>query len=316
MADMEENIPTPTQDMDTGTATETEQKSEKRQWKPSEKGFEYFHEKKNVKLNKIHKLWTEVDMLQASEWKNLKSVSLLESCEYDLSERYKVYNKLVSEYSELVFRSEEDEVMREYEEFARDNQERKRLVEKAFKDIQERKQTLVETSSSHGSRFSVRSEISVIAKKQAKVEAARAKIKFSEQERDLLGEKFKVEEEEALTKIKTERRKAELNSSLSRLEHEKELAAAEAEVEVLKMVGSELERNEITDTLLPKQQENSEIRTNRYVNEHSQFTGHTNLNPSARPFDPHSMQDPSCLSFTSAQILYPSRTVTRTTCTC
>ncbi|XP_048747853.2 uncharacterized protein LOC125660050 [Ostrea edulis] len=235
MADMEENIPTPTQDMDTGTATETEQKSEKRQWKPSEKG------------------------------------------------------------------SEEDEVMREYEEFARDNQERKRLVEKAFKDIQERKQTLVETSSSHGSRFSVRSGISVIAKKQAKVEAARAKIKFSEQERDLLEEKFKVEEEEALTKIKTERRKAELNSSLSRLEHEKELAAAEAEVEVLKMVGSELERNEITDTLLPKQQENSEIRTNRYVNEHSQFTGHTNLNPSARPFDPHSMQDPSC----SQEFFYP-----------
>ncbi|XP_061166266.1 uncharacterized protein LOC133175165 [Saccostrea echinata] len=290
MANKEENIPTPKQDMDTGTTTETDHKSEKRQWKPSEKGLEYFKEKKNVKITKIHRLWTEVEILQTTDWKDFKSISLLESFEFDLSEKYRVYSKLVSEYDEFVFRSEEDEAMQEYEEFTRDNQERKRRVEKAFKEIQERKQYLMETSSSHGSRLSARSGISVIAKKQAKVEAAKAKIKFSEQERDLLEEKFKVEEEEALTKIKTERRKAELTSSLSRLEHEKELAAAEAEVEALKTAGSELDRNEVSDILLPKQQENSEIRTNRYVNEHS---GYTNLNPSARPFDPHSMRDPS-----------------------
>jgi hypothetical protein len=49
------------------------------------------------------------------------------------------------------------------------------------------------------------------------------------------------------------------------LEHKKELAVAEAEGEALQMVGSVLEKNEMSDTLLPKPQKTSEVRTSRYV---------------------------------------------------
>ena len=40
-----EETPTPKQELDTGTTTEQQQATGKRQWKPSEKGLEYFNEK-------------------------------------------------------------------------------------------------------------------------------------------------------------------------------------------------------------------------------------------------------------------------------
>ena len=40
------------------------------------------------------------------------------------------------------------------------------------------------------------SGVSVIARKQAKVEAARAKIKFSEQERNIMKQKIKLDEDD------------------------------------------------------------------------------------------------------------------------
>ena len=57
------------------------------------------------------------------------------------------------------------------------------MDERALQEINETKQVLMEMSSSRSSSASMKSEVSVIARKQAKVEAASAKIKFSEHER-------------------------------------------------------------------------------------------------------------------------------------
>ena len=72
-----EETPTPKQELDTGTTTEQQQATGKRQWKPSEKGLEYFKEKKNLKSNKMRKIWAETEMLLDCKWNEFKSLSLL-----------------------------------------------------------------------------------------------------------------------------------------------------------------------------------------------------------------------------------------------
>ena len=260
----------------------------------TEKGQEFFEANKTKRLTKINRLWKDIeDILQHTQWKEIQSLVIMETKEQELLDKHRIYSNVVSDCVEFFMRSSDENAMEEYETLDRTNKQRNIAVEETFVKIHKQKQELRESSSSSG-KSTVRSNASsTLAKKQAKVEAAQAKIKYLEKERDLMKQKMKLEEEEALMKIETTRKKAELDSNLNRLEHEKELAAAEAEVEALQMVESELEKNRVSDTLLPKQQETSEIRTSRYVNEHSQFTGHINLNPSARPFDPYSVQNPS-----------------------
>ena len=60
----------------------------------------------------------------------------------------------------------------------------KRKLLRALHEIHETTQVFMEMSSSRSSSARMKSGVSVIARKQAKVEAARAKIKFSEQERN------------------------------------------------------------------------------------------------------------------------------------
>ena len=60
----------------------------------------------------------------------------------------------------------------------------KRKWLRALHEIHETTQVFMEMSSSRSSSARMKSGVSVIARKQAKVEAARAKIKISEQERN------------------------------------------------------------------------------------------------------------------------------------
>ena len=58
-----EETPTPKQEVDTGTKTEQQQATGRRQQKPSNKGVEYFKGKKNLKSNKMKKIWAETKMI-------------------------------------------------------------------------------------------------------------------------------------------------------------------------------------------------------------------------------------------------------------
>ena len=64
----------------------------------------------------------------------------------------------------------------------------------------------MEISSSRSSSASMKLGVSVIARKQAKVEAARA-MKFTEQERNLMKQKIKLDEDEKMQKIEPESKK-------------------------------------------------------------------------------------------------------------
>ena len=99
---------------------------------------------------------------------------------------------------------------------------------------------------------------------------------------------MKLDEDEKMRKIETDRKRAELKSSLAQLEQEKELAAAEAEVGALKSAERESEQGEMVDDL-PKERENATKRTEQYVKDHSYpiAYGQLPLNPTASPFHPY-----------------------------
>ena len=84
----------------------------------------------------------------------------------------------------------------------------------------------MEISYSRSLSASMKLGVSVIARKQANVQ----KLNFSEQKRNLMKQKIKLDEDEKMQRIETDRKGAVLKSSLAQLEQEKELAAAEAEV--------------------------------------------------------------------------------------
>jgi hypothetical protein len=92
MADKEEDITTHVQD--TETETDSTQLSGKRIRKHSEKGIEYFLDRKQARSTKIDKMWTEINILKDTKWEDFNSVSLLETYEIDLTHKYKLYTKL------------------------------------------------------------------------------------------------------------------------------------------------------------------------------------------------------------------------------
>lgn len=68
---------------------------------------------------------------------------------------------------------------------------------------------------------------------QAKVETVRTILNFFHQEKDLMDRQMRLEESEARLKLDLLRRKKELDTKLTQLSYEKELAVEEAEVEAL-----------------------------------------------------------------------------------
>lgn len=172
-------------------------------------------------------------MIQHVNSRKLKSINSTESSELELFEKHRLYTTLSSEFSEFLLRHGD---MQEYDAFSSDNSLRKAEVEKTYECISKLKQDLIDNMSvtSSGKQKSATSySSSALARKQTKVEAARTRLKFLDQEKELMDRQISLEEEEARKKLDSLRRKKELDVKLTKLSHEKELAIAEAEVEAL-----------------------------------------------------------------------------------
>lgn len=257
----------------------------------TDKGQEFFEENRMKRITKINRLWEDIDhILHHTFWDKLQSITIIETKEQELSDKFRVYSKLVSDCEEFIIRNNDESAMKEYEVFVETNKQRNMAVEKTFEKIHEIKQELQERGSRSSGRSSAKSNRSNTSSALAKVEAARVKIKYSDKERDIMKQKINLEEEEALMRIETARRKAEIDSNLNRLKYERELAAAEAEVKAMEMARGEPEQGGLLDGLL-EEQESPAGRTEQYVKSHANLNEHADLNPAARPFHPHSAQD-------------------------
>lgn len=90
--------------------------------------------------------------------------------------------------------------MQEYDAFSSENSLRKAEVEKPYEYISKLKQDLIDNMSvtSSGKQKSATSySSSALARKQAKIEAARTRLQFLDQEKELMDSQTRVEEEEA-----------------------------------------------------------------------------------------------------------------------
>ena len=141
-------------------------------------------------------MWTEIDILKDTKWEDFESISLLETYKIDLTHKYKLYTKFVSEYTEFLLCCDEEDASEEYQTFSRINSDRKKQIERTLDKIHQTKLLHLEKTTSHSSeRCTVKSINSALAKKRAKVEAVRAKLKFADHETELIREKIKLEEE-------------------------------------------------------------------------------------------------------------------------
>lgn len=240
---------------------------------PTEKGNEYFQEIKGSKFKKIQRLWDEIkDLIQHVNSGKLKSVTSIESSEQELFEKHRLYTTLSSEFSEFLLRHGD---MQEYDAFSSENSRRKAEVEKTYEYISQLKQDIIDNMSvtSSGKQKSATSySSSALARKQAKVEAARTRLKFLDQEKELMDRQLRLEEEEARIKLDSLRRKKELDIKLTQLSHEKELAVAEAEVEALRSqeeIGGD-DDYRLADIPLPEDNRppSPRSRTKEYVEKH------------------------------------------------
>ncbi|CAC5379672.1 unnamed protein product [Mytilus coruscus] len=124
------------------------------------------------------------------------------------------------------------------------------------------------TVRSQVSRLSRKSGSNISQRTHAKAEAARAKVLFAEEEIKIKKEHARLKEEEA----KSARRRSYLEADLTLLEHKKEAAAAEAELEALASSAGSSQKSRSHASV------NAEERTRQYVADQRSIHESTKLN--------------------------------------
>ena len=125
----------------------------------------------------------------------------------------------------------------------------------------------------------------MVAMKLAKAEAARVKLEFSEREAMLKFKQSELEEQEKIAAAAAERKKSELQIQLKLIEEKKEIAAAQAEADVLE---SSLSSNGGSVRLRNIPKSDPVVRTAEFVASQSQTQ--LVLDPTAQDFVPQTTQ--------------------------
>lgn len=103
----------------------------------------------------------------------------------------------------------------------------------------------------------------MIIRKQAKAEAAKAKMLFHQEEAELRKKKTRLEEEKSISVVAAARRQMEIDIELELLKDKKEVAAAEAEIRMLESAMNNMEINSGVLNKIPL--EDPLVRTAEFV---------------------------------------------------
>jgi hypothetical protein len=122
----------------------------------------------------------------------LDNLSVLESKEHRLSEKWKHYTSIASKFKEFLLQTSTEDYLTEYEAFNAATDNNITLIEEMFEKIESSRQNIIESQtniscssrrtgkSQNSYNSSVRS--SALAYKDDKAEAARARLKFVEKQ--------------------------------------------------------------------------------------------------------------------------------------
>jgi hypothetical protein len=231
---------------------------------------------------------------------SINNLSVSESKEHRLSEKWKHYTLISSKFKEFLIQTSTEDFLTEYETFNAEIDNNITLIEEMFEKIESRLQNIIESltniscssrrtgKSQNSSNSSVRS--STLAHKDDKAEAARARLEFVEKQNEILKEQAKLEEYEILAKLATVRRKAKLDVDLSILCYQMDVAAAEEEVNALRSSVDNESITEYNNQKVPSineadRQEMTQQYVQQQVEQHQQVQ--KSLIPEAPPYDPH-----------------------------
>ena len=219
---------------DTNSQTETE--TEKRTRTLTEKGAEIYEARKSEYELKIQKAWDPVAQFLSDNlvFPSPSSLETLNELEKELNKLFSTYKKLIQDYIAYLLRVSTQDSLLVSQKF------QSQFINslKVYTDFNNRlkdlkgmhKETSLASSGSHttSSRIS-----SVLAVKQAALEAAKVRTEYAARENALKKEKAQIIEQQAIAEAARVRRKEELEADIDFLNQEKELAACAAETQAL-----------------------------------------------------------------------------------
>ena len=219
---------------DTNSQTETE--TEKRTRTLTEKGAEIYEARKSEYELKIQKAWDPVAQFLSDNlvFPSPSSLETLNELEKELNKLFSTYKKLIQEYIAYLLRVSTQDSLLVSQKF------QSQFINslKVYTDFNNRLKDLKgmhkETSHASSGSHTTSSRISsVLAVKQAALEAAKVRTEYAARENVLKKEKAQIIEQQAIAKAARVRRKEELEADIDFLNQEKELAACAAETQAL-----------------------------------------------------------------------------------
>ena len=219
---------------DTNSQTETE--TEKRTRTLTEKGAEIYEARKSEYELKIQKAWDPIAQFLSDNLvlPSPSSLETLNELEKELNKLFSTYKKLIQEYIAYLLRVSTQDSLLVSQKF------QSQFINslKVYTDFNNRLKDLKgmhkETSHASSGSHTTSSRISsVLAVKQAALEAAKVRTEYAARENVLKKEKAQIIEQQAIAEAARVRRKEELEADIDFLNQEKELAACAAETQAL-----------------------------------------------------------------------------------
>ncbi|CAC5402025.1 unnamed protein product [Mytilus coruscus] len=250
----------------------------KRIRKLKKKGLELYEKTKDAWVKKLAKTWTRVETFfsQLAESDSTLTLEQLKIMESDIVKLHTSYQSIFDDYIGFLLRTNSVESVEEMKLQTTIIKAHESAVEINLRQIDQYKKSRLEASTvrSQVSRLSRKSgsdisqSSSLLQRTHAKAEAARAKVLFAEEEIKIKKEHARLKEEEA----KSARKRSDLEADLTLLEHKKEAAAAEAELEALVSSAGSSQRSRSHASV------NAEERTRQYVADQRSIHENTKLN--------------------------------------
>ncbi|XP_063396597.1 uncharacterized protein LOC134681101 [Mytilus trossulus] len=220
------------------------------------RGQDLYEESRDWHTRQIKKFWSTVDAVIDTA-NSLKDDNLqeLQEVQRELTLHVDQFSALCTLYFEFLTKYNTNESLQEKSYFETTFRGYNILIDASLRSLRQRISDALRKDTDRGSVSSSRrsgaktsssrntSTSSLYLKSKAKAEAARVRLQYVQEEAELkkkqanLDEQFEIET--AKFKAAAQKEKAELNAELDVLSYKKEVAAAEAEVEVLQSEGSD-----------------------------------------------------------------------------
>ncbi|CAC5399570.1 unnamed protein product [Mytilus coruscus] len=186
--------------------------------------------------DKLQKIWNQVEQTVSEVDKpyDLQGMRQLHDALIDV---YYKYNTVSHVFNEFLRRANTQESLLEMESQLSIQKAHKMVVDGALSRLKTPPRRSGNRHSSNHSGDSKRS--SVIARKRAEVEAAKAKMKYAEQEAMILKQQALLEEQQDVSNANITRQRADLKADLGLIAQQKEAAGAKAELAALELEESE-----------------------------------------------------------------------------